>query len=88
MRAAGLLCGLVFGLFASTAEATDVTCPQEYGVFAHPRDGKMYIECQKGRPIEHACSAGMLWDDLRKACASPGAVRHKPPKKPKARKKR
>jgi hypothetical protein len=76
MRAAaiGLVCGLAFGVFASTAEAADVTCPQEYGVFAHPRDGKKYVECQKGRPTEHACSPGMLWDDLRKAVRRQGGA--------------
>lgn len=84
--ALGLVCGLVFGV--TTARAADSMCPKEYGVFAHPKDGSRYVECQKGVATERTCSPGMLWDDLRKACASAKALRHKPPKKPAIKKKK
>jgi hypothetical protein len=85
------LCGLLLGLVSAANPASAAepafTCPTENGNFAHPRDGTKYLECIRGKPIEKACTPGLVWDDLRKGCASPGAVRHKPPKKPPAKKK-
>jgi hypothetical protein len=83
----GLVCGLIFGV-TGEASAGEFTCPQEEGTFAHPRDGKKFLECIRGIPTEKACMSGLMWDDLRKGCASPKSVRHKPPRKPPAKKKR
>ena len=88
VAAIGLVCGLAFGAFETNAAAADATCPQENGVFAHPRDGQKYVSCDKGVATERTCAPGMLWDDLRKSCASASALRHKPPKKPKVKSKK
>lgn len=85
---AGLVCGLLLGLVAGRAQAAEFTCPQSNGTFAHPRDGTKFLECVQGVAHEKACTPGLVWDDLRKGCTSPGAVRRAPPKKPAAKKKK
>ena len=86
--AVALVCGLMLGLVGNSARAAEFTCPQENGSFAHPRDGSKFLECVRGVATEKACTTGLMWDDLRKGCASPGAVRKAPPKKPKAKPKK